>query len=227
MSFADEISTRRSIHNGVDLNERNEFGTTPIHKAKTGEIAQLLLSSGADVNSKDNGGFTPLHHAFNPQVAKVLIAGGADINLKNNDGETALEHMRNKLNLSVSEEFNDKISQIITVIENPCIAILHLLEQASGKIHELNSELELVITENDLLKSELDLMKSELVSSKARPRTSRITPPKWVCKTPFNKLSIDVKERLDSCVPETDDNRVDVEGERHVDRNNCMRGCLV
>jgi len=205
------------------INEKNEFGMTPLHKARTEEISRMLISSGADVNSKDNSGFTPLHHAFTPQVAKVLISGGADINLKNNDGDTPLMHMRKKLNLSVSKEFNEKISQIINIIETPCIEVLSLLEEASDKIQELTKSNFDIKLENDRLKHELELMKSD----KARPRTSRITPPKWVCKTPFKRLSTDVSERLNSCVPETHDKLINVEGTRHEDRNDCMRGCLI
>ena len=46
---------------GTDVNEKDNDGLTPLHLAKTKEIAELLIAEGANLNSIDNFfDFTPL-----------------------------------------------------------------------------------------------------------------------------------------------------------------------
>jgi serine/threonine protein kinase len=55
-------------------------GLTPLHVARSAEIAQLLIDKGADVNAKDaKTNRTPLHLAHSPEIAAVLIENGAKI----------------------------------------------------------------------------------------------------------------------------------------------------
>jgi len=55
-------------------------GLTPLHVARSAEIAQLLIEQGADVNVKDaRTNRTPLHLAHSPEIAAVLIENGAKI----------------------------------------------------------------------------------------------------------------------------------------------------
>jgi cytohesin len=51
---------------GVDVNAKNDWGETPLHRAAVKgrkEMAELLIAKGADVNAKDNKGRTPLDFA--------------------------------------------------------------------------------------------------------------------------------------------------------------------
>ena len=52
---------------GADVNAKNRYGSTPLHRAAYAghkEIAELLIAEGADVNAKDEDGETPLDWAI-------------------------------------------------------------------------------------------------------------------------------------------------------------------
>ena len=52
---------------------------TPLHKASTREVAEILVSHGADINTEDRFNWTPLHTAKNGEVAEYLISKGANV----------------------------------------------------------------------------------------------------------------------------------------------------
>ncbi len=55
---------------------------------------QAELNKGVDVNAKDDDGSTPLHEAAqrgHKETAELLIANGADVNVLANDGTTPLD----------------------------------------------------------------------------------------------------------------------------------------
>ena len=71
----------------------DEEGQTPLHRATSGAIADVLLKSGADPHAKDKRGCTPLHFAAMngyQAVAVALLACGAEVNAKGEDGWTPL-----------------------------------------------------------------------------------------------------------------------------------------
>ena len=88
---------KQHIAAGTDVNVKNEFGLTPLHRAASRghkEIAELLIAKGADVNAKDKWGWTPLSRAAKngeKETAELLIANGADVSAKNDYGETPLD----------------------------------------------------------------------------------------------------------------------------------------
>lgn len=66
------------------------------------ELVQLLLDNGINPNEKNSKGYTPLMSAVTPEkieIAEALIKSGADINATNNTGETALINAANSGNL--------------------------------------------------------------------------------------------------------------------------------
>jgi ankyrin repeat protein len=87
------------INQGLSVNARDRFGSTPLHNAalrsKSYEVVQTLIASGADVNARDNNNVTPLHDAaeHNPNTAilELLIKSGADINAKDIYNMTPIE----------------------------------------------------------------------------------------------------------------------------------------
>jgi ankyrin repeat protein len=102
---------KQSIVDGVDVNTKDKYGTTPLHKAAGRghkEIAELLIANGADVNATDKqDAETPLHwaaYAGENYIVELLIKSGAGLNPKRNIalnskdrlGATPLDHALNR-----------------------------------------------------------------------------------------------------------------------------------
>ena len=71
---------------GVDVNESDDMGITPLHEASNNglfEVVNVLLAAGAEVNKTDIYGSTSLHFASSNghfEVVNVLLAAGAEVN---------------------------------------------------------------------------------------------------------------------------------------------------
>ena len=87
----------RVLKAGVDVNEKNVFGKTPlmgvVHYAKDVHILEHILGQ-ADLNAVDENGNTPLMVAAqynkNEQIVQTLIFEGANIHSLNYEGRSAL-----------------------------------------------------------------------------------------------------------------------------------------
>jgi ankyrin repeat domain-containing protein 50 len=77
---------KRALREGADIHSRAGYESrTPLHFARTAEIAQLLLAEGAKPNLQDDDGRTPLYLAVmngRHKVASVLLKRGADPNIQ-------------------------------------------------------------------------------------------------------------------------------------------------
>lgn len=88
---------RQHIKAGSDLNEKDEYGSSPLIIAATfgrTEVARVLIGAGAEVNCVNNDGSTTLHIAAffcRTEIVELLLDNGADKNLKNNFGSNAFE----------------------------------------------------------------------------------------------------------------------------------------
>lgn len=88
---------RQHIKAGSDLNEIDEYGSSPLIVAITfgkTEVARALIEAGANMEISNNEGATPLHLAAlfcRTEIVEILLNNGADKNAKNNSGFTALE----------------------------------------------------------------------------------------------------------------------------------------
>lgn len=83
------------ISKGVDVNEHDECGGTPLYYAiqsDTIEVVDLLICARADINARDNHGRMPLHHAARRKFEKceLLIKAGANVYVRDPDGKTPL-----------------------------------------------------------------------------------------------------------------------------------------
>jgi len=87
---------RLLLANGVDLDERDGKGNTPLQAAiLAGDeaSARLLIAHGADIKSQNHPGSTALHHASSDgrkDLVFLLLAKGAEENAQDNDGDTPL-----------------------------------------------------------------------------------------------------------------------------------------
>ena len=88
---------RQHIKAGSDLNEKDEYGSTPLIAAITfgqTEAAIAFIEAGADMKITNNEGATPLHIAAffcHIEIVEALLDNGADKNSRNNSGSTALK----------------------------------------------------------------------------------------------------------------------------------------
>jgi ankyrin repeat protein len=90
---------RREITAGVDINEPDNTGVTPLHSAcvhKSYDTAKVLLEAGAEVNVQDQWGITPLGRAVfgkdgTVELVQLLVDHGADPTIENNKGNSALK----------------------------------------------------------------------------------------------------------------------------------------
>ena len=84
---------------GVDLNERDDAGATPLHRAaqntENSDVIKVLIEAGADLKAKAKDGRMPLHvaaaYSENPNVVKFLINAGTDPNVQADDKWTPLD----------------------------------------------------------------------------------------------------------------------------------------
>ncbi|XP_046560339.1 serine/threonine-protein phosphatase 6 regulatory ankyrin repeat subunit B-like [Haliotis rubra] len=95
---------------GVDINSRGRWSTTPVMLAAWREhrdVVELLVSQGADVSLVDDDGNNILHYAClggdKKTVESVLSLDGVDINARNNYGETAADWARDRGHLQLVE----------------------------------------------------------------------------------------------------------------------------
>jgi ankyrin repeat protein len=88
---------QQHIKAGSDLNEKDEYGSTPLIAAITfgqNEASRVLIEAGVDLTITNNDGSTPLHlSAFfcHTEIVEALLENGADKDLRSNAGSTALE----------------------------------------------------------------------------------------------------------------------------------------
>jgi hypothetical protein len=102
-TIADEETITLLVINGISINEKDNYGNSPLHSAilsGDSEYVRILLNQGANLNSRNNLELTPLHLAAflnNENVVNQLLLRGAEINIKGNTGYTAL-HIAVELN---------------------------------------------------------------------------------------------------------------------------------
>ncbi|QQS37082.1 MAG: serine hydrolase [Ignavibacteriales bacterium] len=90
-------AVNQHIKAGTDLNEKDQFGSTPLIIAATfgkTKIAEALINAGADLNVTNNELSTPLHIASffcRTEIVRALLENGADKSLRNINGSTAFD----------------------------------------------------------------------------------------------------------------------------------------
>jgi ankyrin repeat protein len=106
--YKDENLPEFVEHPLVDVNQRGNFGNTPLHVASVrGDLEEIeaLLDGGAQVDARGERGFTPLHEATLQRhvvVVKRLLSAGATPSLANDDGNTARD-------LAAQQKFDDVV----------------------------------------------------------------------------------------------------------------------
>jgi hypothetical protein len=86
-------------------------------------VVKIFIEEGTDINEKNEFGITPLMYAStasSPEFLNYLLKNGANINLRDNEGKNALDHLREDLeydihapewkkeNLKILEKYKNK-----------------------------------------------------------------------------------------------------------------------
>ncbi len=150
---------------GAKLNEKNNFGVTPLMIACSNNsnpfIIELLIKNGADISERDCEGDDALLWAMknpNDEIIKTLIEHGANIHTKNRTGENILtKAIRNSANieiinylLSLGIDLNEKDLQgmpaiVYAAYYHPNPEIIELLVQKGTNINYLTDKKENVL----------------------------------------------------------------------------------
>ena len=97
----DTQEVERLIRAGVDVNNKENDGVTPIHcAAENGhtDTVQLLLDHGANVNVKDAEGYTPISEAAengHRDTVRLLLDHGANVDAEDDEGDTPISQAAN------------------------------------------------------------------------------------------------------------------------------------
>lgn len=79
--MGNDAITALLLRAGADPNERNVFGETPLHDARTEHAVRLLVRFGAEIDARDENGRSPLlasvEHGRNESVGLALLELGA------------------------------------------------------------------------------------------------------------------------------------------------------
>lgn len=99
------------LDNGVDINEKNIVGTTPLMcavKRNRKDLIAFLLENGADANETDNSNNTAFYYAVAEQFSfdmydALASVSSPDFNIVNKDGRTLLTNFISSISGSPSE----------------------------------------------------------------------------------------------------------------------------
>jgi ankyrin repeat protein/predicted Ser/Thr protein kinase len=98
------------IKKGLEVNEKDRDGKTPLHEASSPEAVHLLAINGADLNALDNSGKTPLLHAVENErtaVAEKLLHCGADVMMGRSASPSLLIRATKARNVAMAKQLLD------------------------------------------------------------------------------------------------------------------------
>jgi len=157
----DVAAVRKLLSQGVDVNEANKLGTTPLMSAAgaagslrakwpgSPKVIRLLLARGAAANAQAAGGRTALMAAAlagDAESVRILLAAHADVNAAARRGETALtlaalggfeeivaELLDHGAEVNGGHDANGDTALMLAIRQAPFYAAVRAEEGASGE----------------------------------------------------------------------------------------------
>jgi len=154
----DDEATKTWIRDGVNPNEVDAYGYTPLLNAcAVGRLSAVneLIKNGADVNKKGQYGFTPLHAAAqngHRDLVLELLKHGASVNAQNDDLDTPMHLAIRSLRLDIInillnhssdpsiQGFHNK-DCIQTAYECNLLDLAELMEKSKSNLNKSSDEM--------------------------------------------------------------------------------------
>ena len=90
--------TKLLLDAGSNPNARGgQSGMTPLHHAKSAEVAEIVIKSGGDPNASNYMGMTPVHTIGDAKIVKIFAERGGNLNATDKKGNTPLTYARQPL----------------------------------------------------------------------------------------------------------------------------------
>lgn len=140
---------------GADVNGQNgKDKLTPLMKAETVEIAELLIDYGADVSDRDTNGTSVLHHLIQKAPKEVIISileNGVSPNVTDENGKSVLMCLpaersdvltlllvHPEINLNAKDENGD--TALIHYVRENNLPYVRLMSLAKANLNERNNK---------------------------------------------------------------------------------------
>jgi hypothetical protein len=126
LKYNKPIKAYKLIHKGIDLEQVDEDGDTPLHIACAHQnirIVKALISKKVNMNIKNKDGEIPLHIAIgcpipDLEIITLLVNNESDINSQDNKGDTPLMIIVKKYSYIYEHSYVSRFNSIIDMLMN-------------------------------------------------------------------------------------------------------------
>ncbi|EBJ7122014.1 hypothetical protein DY703_07500 [Salmonella enterica] len=130
----DKKSIETLIHNGININHRDQSGQLAFPNFSViPEVMTLLIESSLDIYSLDNNGHTLLFTPLLADIYILLIEAGCDINHRDNNGQTAFDFLQ-------SSQYDLALSYSIHLKDRSPVIFKHLTYASVELMFELKAQ---------------------------------------------------------------------------------------
>lgn len=115
---------RELVSGGADVNETDQYGWLPVHRAAANnrdDVVSYLLAAGSAIEARGTDAWTPLHLACvscSARAVTALVKGGADVNAVAKKNNTPLHLvMVAVLEKQYAELHHDSVRRVRPIVE--------------------------------------------------------------------------------------------------------------